>query len=316
MSEEEQTARERHHYSEGLENEHSACRLCHAIKSSTSPVIIFYGGLELGPMQKFAPNLERELLPPDLPARNHIGSREDWCRAPHAAVPGSSSIAGMPEFMPEFMYLNLSNVLQTYLDFTFISLVIRCQPPSLLSSRTVGPPRTLTFTFERGSFGRLKSSTNEGAKCQDVLRTSPTALRACSDAFPPLKGVVSTAVAMLEISQVDSGVLGLSFDFELSMSSIRRKTLMDLPAARWSSSSYYFGPRCDARIHVAKARFENFNKRLDDASREFTIHSRGHTSSGDVKGCPTKKIMSAAVEVVRAMQPEQIFLKRSCEYAP
>ncbi|KAF7353278.1 Transposon Tf2-12 polyprotein [Mycena sanguinolenta] len=33
-----------------------------------------------------------------------------------------------------------------HLDFTFISLVVCCQPPSLLSSRTVGPPCTLTFT--------------------------------------------------------------------------------------------------------------------------------------------------------------------------
>ncbi|KAJ6589293.1 hypothetical protein B0H19DRAFT_1103531 [Mycena capillaripes] len=55
--------------------------------------------------------------------------------------------------------------------------------------------------FIKGTFGRLKAGANAGATYHDLLWTSVTALRTSSDAFPPLKGVVSAVVAILEISQ-------------------------------------------------------------------------------------------------------------------
>ncbi|KAJ6627676.1 hypothetical protein B0H10DRAFT_2429232 [Mycena sp. CBHHK59/15] len=59
--------------------------------------------------------------------------------------------------------------------------------------------RKRTQHFARNTLDRI--SFTKGAKCQDVMWTSLTALIASSDGFPPLKSVVGAVASVWEIAQ-------------------------------------------------------------------------------------------------------------------
>ncbi|KAJ7794885.1 hypothetical protein B0H14DRAFT_3496557 [Mycena olivaceomarginata] len=71
-----------------------------------------------------------------------------------------------------------------------MSLVVRCQPPSLLSSRTVGPPRTLTFTLSVSFWSPPRGVFNifSGLRPSYSPFSSPFP---CLASFPPLSSYLA-----------------------------------------------------------------------------------------------------------------------------
>ncbi|KAJ6599752.1 hypothetical protein DFH09DRAFT_1271400 [Mycena vulgaris] len=158
------------------------------------------------------------------------------------------------------------------------------------------------------NFRHLQPTAQDRATCHDVLWTSLTALRTSSDAFPPLKGVVGAVTSVLEVSQrvrhskkdahelADRAVriLDILAD-EISdptaipepmLASIRRfqQTLEEIQEemSHLATRGRIWRLR---HLNQSEGALRNFNRRLDDASREFTIGSavRGEVTTHRVQ---------------------------------
>ncbi|KAF7338866.1 hypothetical protein MSAN_02209700 [Mycena sanguinolenta] len=158
--------------------------------------------------------------------------------------------------------------------------------------------------FVKGSFGRLKLGANTGANTQDLLRTALTALHACSGAYPPLDGAVSALVAILEMSErithskkearelarhsadllkilaqaisgpgvVSEPMLASITSFESTLTEIQS----ELAKARLEDRSLFWR---FAHLNRTQRTLRNINRRLDDASRKFTIGSAARSEA-------------------------------------
>ncbi|KAJ7797904.1 hypothetical protein B0H14DRAFT_2909104 [Mycena olivaceomarginata] len=121
------------------------------------------------------------------------------------------------------------------------------------------------------TFGRLKPGANEDATYQDLLWTSLTALKTSADAFPPLKGVVGAVISIMEISQriahskKDARELSgqASIErFETTLEEIQSEMNRLMNRSRMWRLKH---------LNRTEGTLRKFNKRLDDASREFTM---------------------------------------------
>ncbi|KAJ7106226.1 hypothetical protein C8R44DRAFT_858312 [Mycena epipterygia] len=165
--------------------------------------------------------------------------------------------------------------------------------PRLLEPR---PARTMDgrFPLVRARNRFRNSTATEGAKCHDLLYTSLTALRASSDAFPPLKSVVGAVTSVLEISQrvthskkdarqlarrtveilealadaipdpaaIPDPMLASIKRFERTLEDIKTEMCLLMKRGRMWRLRH---------LNRSEGALLNFNRRLDDASREFTI---------------------------------------------
>ncbi|KAJ7484161.1 hypothetical protein FB451DRAFT_1363747 [Mycena latifolia] len=151
---------------------------------------------------------------------------------------------------------------------------------------------------------RLTATSSKGANCHDLLWTALTALRTSSDAFPPLKGVVGAVTSVMEVSQrvchskKDARelsqravrVLELLADAlpdpttipEPMLASIGRFE-MSLKEIREEMSRLANHGRIWRLLHLNRSEgaLRKFDRRLDEASREFAIGSavRGEAST-------------------------------------
>ncbi|KAJ7282495.1 hypothetical protein C8J57DRAFT_1295520 [Mycena rebaudengoi] len=135
-----------------------------------------------------------------------------------------------------------------------------------------------------------------GAKCQDAIWTSLTALKASSDAFPPLKSVVGAVIAIWEISQRIQYIKSEAFQLalrsveilEILADAIPDPTIIPAPMlasiARFEEvlkdiiavmSHFMHRSRIWRFIHLNRTEvtLSQFHWHLDNACRDFTLSS-------------------------------------------